>query len=182
MENSIETRKIKDETILERWSVLIKNAHGNGEKIYNRTAEFIQELQAPGINSEMVKLRTDRIERGGGFFTKFVERDYLMVTHDHLRDFRMYIGARDFGSALYVSWYLTCAPNFLKKTISGLLTKDPQSLSFMFMSDIFRQEDLTAYVTAIHHALIDATKEVSESVGFDFTKVDQKSKGFLNIS
>ena len=181
MENSIETRKIKDETILERWSVLIKNAHGNGEKIYNRTAEFIQELRAPGINSEMVKLRTDRIERGGGFFTKFVERDYLMVTHDHLRDFRMYIGARDFGSAFYVSWYLTCEPNFFKKTISGLLTKDPQFFSF-FMLDIFKQEDLTAYVTAIHHALIDATKEVSESVGFDFTKVDQKSKGFLNIS
>ncbi|GAH07965.1 unnamed protein product, partial [marine sediment metagenome] len=31
-------------------------------------------------------------------------------------------------------------------------------------------------------AVLDATKEVSESVGFDFSKVDQKSRGFLNIS
>jgi len=177
MENSIETRKIKDETILERWSVLIKNAHGNGKKIYNRTTEFIQELQAPGINSEVVKLRTDRRERGDGFFAKFVERDYLMVTHDHLRDYRMYIGARDYGNALYVSWYLTCEPNFFKKTISGLLTKDPQFFSF-FMLDIFKQEDLTAYVTAIHHALIDATKEVSEQWVLTSPRLTKNQKDF----
>lgn len=50
------------------------------------------------------------------------------------------------------------------------------------MMNIFDLEELTAYVTTVHHAVLDATKEVSEDVGFDFTKVDQKSRGFLNIS
>lgn len=50
------------------------------------------------------------------------------------------------------------------------------------MMNIFDLEELTAYVTTVHHAVLDATKEVSESVGFDFTKVDRKSRGFLNIS
>ena len=50
------------------------------------------------------------------------------------------------------------------------------------MMNIFDLEELTAYVTTVHHAVLDATKEVSESVGFDFTKVDSKSRGFLNIS
>jgi hypothetical protein len=50
------------------------------------------------------------------------------------------------------------------------------------MLNIFDLEELTAYVTTVHHAVLAATKEVAESVGFDFTKVDQKSKGFLNIS
>jgi len=48
--------------------------------------------------------------------------------------------------------------------------------------DIFDLEELTAYVTTVHHTLVAATKSVSETVGFDFTKVDTKSKGFLNIS
>jgi hypothetical protein len=50
------------------------------------------------------------------------------------------------------------------------------------MMNLFDLEELTAYVTTVHHAVLDATKEVAESVGFDFTKVDRKSRGFLNIS
>jgi membrane-associated protease RseP (regulator of RpoE activity) len=50
------------------------------------------------------------------------------------------------------------------------------------MMNIFDLEELTAYVTTVHHAVLDAAKEISESVGFDFSKVDQKSRGFLNIS
>ena len=48
--------------------------------------------------------------------------------------------------------------------------------------EYFDLEELTAYVTTVHHAVLDAAKEISESVGFDFSKVDQKSRGFLNIS
>ncbi len=61
------------------------------------------------------------------------------------------------------------------------LKRKTKAVSPEFM-DIFDMEELSAYVTTVHHALIDATEEISKEVDFDFTKVDTVSRGFLNIS
>jgi hypothetical protein len=115
-----------------------------------------------------------------------------MVTNENewLKDFRMYIGARDYGNSLGVSWYLTCEPGFLKRLFSTALfygkTKDIQRVSpdraLSFTLDIFSQQDLIAYVTCVHHSLLKAIEKIMRELGQDPSKIDRKSKGFLGVS
>mgnify|MGYP001592978122 FL=1 len=53
---------------------------------------------------------------------------------------------------------------------------------FLSALNVFDTEELTAYVTTVHHAVLETTKELMENRHLDFTKVDSKSRGFLNIS
>ena len=88
---------LKDEKILDNWSILIKDAQEKSQEIFNNTTTNLKESQAPGITIESVKVRPSWLQ---GFFGN--ERDYLMVTNAGLRDYRMYIGARDYGNNLDV--------------------------------------------------------------------------------
>jgi hypothetical protein len=168
---------LKDEKILDSWSVLIEDAQGKGKDVYAQTSNFIQESRAPGVTSEIVVVRG--IEKTG-FFGRFGERDYLMVVNERLKDYRMYVGARDYGKNLNVSWYLTCEPGVLKALASGILTKDPRGLSYAL--GIFQQEELIAYTTAVHHSLLKSVETIMQSLNQDPSKIDRKSRGFLGIS
>jgi hypothetical protein len=168
---------LRDEKILESWSVLIENAQGKGEDVYAQTSNFIQVSQAPGVTFEMVMVRTgEKIS----FFGRLVERDYMMVVNEMLKDYRMYVGARDYGNNLNVSWYLTCEPGVLKALASGFITKDPRGLSFAL--GLFQQEELVAYTTAVHHCLLKSVETIMQGLNQDPSKIDRKSKGFLGIS
>lgn len=48
--------------------------------------------------------------------------------------------------------------------------------------DIFDIEELSAFVTVSHHSLLDAVEELMTGIDQDFSKVEKKSRGFLNIS
>lgn len=168
---------LKDEKILESWSVLIENAQGKGEEVYTQTSNFIQESRAPGVTSEMATVRTGETT---GFFGKLVERNYFMVFNERLKDYRMYVGARDYGNNLNVSWYLTVEPGVLKSLLSGVVTKDPRGLSLSL--GLFQREDLFAYVTAVHHCLLKSVERIMQSLNQDPSKIDRKSRGFLGIS
>mgnify|MGYP001077013070 CR=1 FL=1 len=84
--------------ILDSWSVLIENSRGKGEEVYGSTTSFIQDSRAPDIGIEKVTV----VGRPIGFF-KRAEGDYLMVANEGLKNFRMYVGARDYGNNLNVS-------------------------------------------------------------------------------
>lgn len=161
--------------ILDSWSVLIENARGKGEEAYDSTMKFIQDSEAPDIGLEKVTV----VGRSIGFFER-AQGDYLMVTNEGLEDFRMYVGARDYGNNLYVSWYLTCEPGFFKSFFSALIEKNPTAFSFSL--DVFQLEDLTAYVTCIHHCLLKAVDKILNGLGQDPSKVERKSRGFLGVS
>ena len=47
---------------------------------------------------------------------------------------------------------------------------------------MFDFEELTAYGTTVHRAVIKAVEEIMGQLNMDFSKVDTKSRGFLNIS
>jgi|Deesub1362B_J571_1020462.scaffolds.fasta_scaffold00067_46 hypothetical protein len=108
------------------------------------------------------------------------KREYLMVTNATLKDYRMYIGARDYGNHLDVSWYLTCEPGFFKKALSALTTGSDKVLSFAL--DLFDQQDLQAYVTVVHHCLLEAVSEIMLDLNQDPSKIERKSRGFLGVS
>jgi len=159
------------EKILDSWSVLIERACGEREKIYSAVRKLIEESKIPEISIEPV-IVTDQY--------KIRQEEYLMVSNKKLKDFHMYIGARDYGTDLNVSWYLTCEPGFFKSLLSSILEKSPYALSFTL--DIFQQEELTAYVTKVHHCLLKAVENLMMNLGQDFSKVERKSRGFLGVS
>lgn len=168
---------LQDEKIIDRWSMIIENGQGNAEKIYQDAEGFIKQSNAPGVALEKVKVRTSWLK---GLLGN--ERNYVMVANESLKDYRMYIGARDYGNNLDVSWYLTCEPGFFKKNISDIMTGGASDKALSFSLDIFQQQDLNAYATVIHHCLLKAIEKVMFSLNQDPSKIDRKSKGFLGIS
>jgi len=168
---------LHDLKIIDSWSMIIEDGQGKAEQVYRDTETFIEESKAPGVKTEVVKVRPSWLK---GLFG--IERSYFMVTNEGLKDYRMYIGARDYGNNLDVSWYLTCEPGFFKKTLSGLLTKGASDKALSFALDLFQQQDLTAYATVIHHCLLKALEKLMSGLGQDISKIDRKSRGFLGIS
>lgn len=194
-------KQIKEEAIIDRWSVLIEGAEGKKEEVFKNTEQKLEKIEVPSLRTER-KTITPSIFKA--LFSNKKKREFLLATNEYLEGYLMYIGAKDYGKQLSVSWYLTAEPvgiwsrisemlpdiEFIQVAVSILVLplillerifKKKKSVAPEEM-DIFDLEELTAYITTVHHALIDATKELSESVDFDFSKVDQKSKGFLNIS
>jgi len=187
--------KIREEEIIERWSILIEGANGKGKELFKKVEKKLKELEAPKIELVQKEVSPSLMRK-----LKGETKTFLVAGNTYLKNYLMYIGAADYGKQLFVSWYLTLEPGWLAK----ILAKLPwwlQILSFPFLipmaiynlfrrkksvspaeMDIFDLEELTAYTTTVHHALIDETKEIAEAVDFDFTKVDLKSRGFLNIS
>ena len=168
---------LHDEKIIDRWGIIIENGQGKAEQVYKDTEAYINEAKAPAVKSEIVKVTPSWLK---GLFG--VERTYFMVRNEGLKDYRMYIGARDYGNNLDVQWYLTCEPGFFKKTLSTFLTKGASDKALSFILDLFQQQDLSAYATVIHHCLLKALEKLMLGLGQDVSKIDRKSKGFLGIS
>jgi hypothetical protein len=168
---------LKDQKILDRWSIVIENAPGKAEQIYTDTETYIKESAAPGVELNRVQVRPGWLK---GLLGN--ERSYVQVSNDSLKDYRMFIGARDYGNNLDISWYLTCEPGFFKKELSDMLTGGATDKAFSLNLDIFQQQDLNAYVTVAHHCLIKAIEKLMCDIGQDASKIDRKSRGFLGIS
>ncbi|MDP3793220.1 MAG: hypothetical protein Q8R07_00510, partial [Candidatus Uhrbacteria bacterium] len=77
---------------------------------------------------------------------------------------------------LLVSWYLVTDE---KKT--SRFSRTIGTMASMEL-DIFKTEELSAFVTIVHQSLKDAVKQVMTEMNLDFTKVDTHTRGFLNIS
>jgi hypothetical protein len=188
--------KIKEEEVLESWSLLMGGEAVNtkGKKIFRGTMRKIEAVKTPKVQffeKEIVpsfirKLRGDK-------------RVFLVAENTYLKDFVMYVGALPYGEQLFVSWYLTAELRGIRKFLAKLPTFVlvlllPITFPLMIYTrlrrksvrpadlDMFDLEELTAYVTTVHHALKDTLEEIAKEVDFDFTKVDHKSRGFLNIT
>lgn len=176
--------KIREEEIVDRWSVLIEEANGKGKEIFKLTEANLKDLDVPNIELVQKEISPSLMKR-----LKGESRTFLVVKNSYLEGYLMYVGAADYGKQLSVSWYLALEPSWLGR-IFGKLPWPIQILFFPLIipiviynifrrkksvspadMDLFDLEELTDYVTTVHHALIAATKEVSQTVGFDFTKV-----------
>jgi hypothetical protein len=168
---------LEDEKIIDRWSIIIENAQGNSERVYQDTENFVKESKAPGIDLDRVRVQTGWLK---GLFGN--KREYLMASNEDLKDYRMFIAARDYGDNLDISWYLTCEPGFFKKKLSNILTSGASDKALSLSLDLFQQQDLNVYATVVHHCLIKAIEVAMADFGQDFSKIDRKSRGFLGTS
>ena len=91
-----------------------------------------------------------------------------MVSYSTLREYRMFIGARDIGTHLEVSWFLTLNPGFLKRTISkNVAFGNPLALSQNI--SVFAQQDLAAFVSIASDCVYETVKLLMEELQQDTT-------------
>lgn len=167
-------KTLKDEKIVDSWGTVISDGQGKADSIFDKVQQLLEKNDAPGVIWEMGEVTTSFFK---GLFGK--KRDYLFIKNEALKDHRMYLGARDYGNNLDISWYVTTEPGFFKGLTSKTLAGSDKALSFAL--DIFAQQDLRAYATVVHHCVLDAVESLMEELGQDTSKIDRKSKGFLEV-
>jgi hypothetical protein len=106
-------------------------------------------------------------------------REFLIISHKALSEYKMCLCARDFGQHLDCAWYLTCKPGLFKKAFSKYATGDANVMSMNL--DVFDQQDLNAWVSCVHHAFLRSTKELMEELQQDITGMMTRSKGYLSV-
>ena len=80
-----------------------------------------------------------------------------------------------------MSWFLTVEPGFFKSFYTAV-AKDTPGMPLFFGLDLFDQQDLRAYVTAVHRlAVRRAVQSIADQLGQDTSQFDWKSKGFLQV-
>ena len=89
---------LKDEKIIDRWSMIVENGQGQAEQVYQDTENLIKESKAPEVRVERTRVRPSWLK---GLLGN--ERNYMLVTTEALGDYRMFIGARDYGDNLDIS-------------------------------------------------------------------------------
>lgn len=165
-------KTLKDEKITDNWAAVISGGQGKADYVFDNVQKFLEANQAPGVNWELGEVTPSFFK---GLFGR--KRDFLLVTNEAFKEYKMYIGARDYGANLDIQWFLTCEPGFFKK----LSDQIDRASNMITMLDIFAQQDLRAYVTVVHHCLLDAVDILLDDLGQDKSKVNRQSKGFLEV-
>lgn len=189
-------RTVGSEQVIDQWDMLIGNAQEKAEEILEGTVASVEASTAPNILMERREIAPSLL-RGvlGG------RRSFLVVQyegHSNLKPFRMYVNARAYGNNLQVSWYVVEQPGFWQRMLNlfGMIPLvNLLFLPFQFTSksklkgqsgmlglDFFDLQDLTAYVTNVHHCLIESVERVIQELNQDPSRIERKSRGFLGIS
>ncbi|MCD6226021.1 hypothetical protein J7J95_03030 [bacterium] len=190
--------KLKEEKILEEWSYLIEGAEGKSEQVFKLTEKNIDKVQPPQVELEREMIRP--VGTLVGFFTT-KKREFLVASNKYLKGYKIYLGARDYGKQLMVSWYLIGEAGVLAK-LADIMAKH-WILGFIFLPfyliilllqmiwkksvtlenmNLFDREEATAYITTVHHAVLEAVADIMKGLNQDPSKIDKRTKGFLNIT
>ena len=164
--------------VLDNWSVLIKNAQGQKERIFIATKELLKNSKAPSL-----EIKEDKVGPGLTSVLTGETREFLIITDRRnvkLSNFKAYICANDYGDNLFIAWYLTYIPAIWQVFLYLL----PGARQIMKLEDLnlFNRQDLTTYITNAHHCLLEAVDKLMLGMNQDPSKIDRKSKGFLGIS
>ncbi len=164
---------LKEESILNEWSMIVDNAAGNGRWLLDHIKARLSASNFPGgCTWELEEVKSS------GFFAK-VRREFLIVSLDQFHDYHMYIGVRDYGSHLDCCRFLTVEPGFLKKWASAKLTGAADALSAP--QNILVHQDLRAWVTVVHHCVVDSVDALLKNLSMDPKLLQRGSKGFLEV-
>ncbi len=169
---------LRKEQVLESWGMLIENGQGKYNEVFQDTEDFIKESKAPSLETSNEKMAPGII---GSFFG--AKRDFLMVKDQQssmLSPYQVFVGVRDYGNNLDVSWYLTYRPSILEALLS-LFRPGGTALALSEL-DLFELQDLTAYTTVCHHSTLKAVGKLMLALDQDPLKIDRKSRGFFGIS
>lgn len=165
---------LKEETILNQWTMLVGGAAGHAQEVYADIGQRLEEARIPG----QCKWTLDEVQ-SGGFLAK-VRREFMIVRVEQFTDHRTYIGVRDYGTNLSCCRFLTVEPGFFKREISKAITGGEDRL-LSTPKNILAEQDLSAWVTVVHHCVVDAIKALVQKLGQDPAGVRTETKGFLQV-
>ncbi len=171
---------LKEGKILDQWSTLMEQCQGHAEGLLQAVESNLKRHEAPGVTWKRESVAPGWLK---GLFGK--RRDYLLLTHERFDDYLMCVGARDYGTNLDVSWYLTGST---KSVLVRALAQVPGvgvaagMYGLLHSLDVFDQQDLTAYVTVGHHSVLDAVEELMRKSNLDVARLERKSRGMFAIS
>jgi len=186
--------KFKESEIIEQWGTLIEGADGRQQEFYKTIRERLNALQPPKLEFSQEKICASLIRQ-----LKGESRIFLVIKSKYFSGYVVRVGAEDYGKQLNISWYMTQTPSKIMQFLLGLpslvfLLLYPVYLGVLIYEkivrkqvslenmDLFDKDEFSAFAGTVHHSVLFATQYVSEAVGFDFSKVDQKTRGFLNLS
>jgi hypothetical protein len=164
------TTTIRRNSVIEQWGTIIEQAAGQQKRVMADMLTYLKEANIPNA-----KIYQD--DCSTGMFS--AKRNFIIMTHDILREYRMFLGARDYGSNLDVSWFVTVSPSGLKRSLSRRATGNP--LAFSQQVDIFTQQDLRSWLTVAHHCVKRTIETISEELKQTPAGLNQSSKGFLSV-
>jgi len=164
--------------ILDNWSALIRGAQGQKDKVISKTKELISVSKAPSI-----EMKEEKVGPGLAPTTFGETREFLIVADRRnlkLGNFKAYVNANDYGDGLFVSWYLTYMPD-VWQVLASLIPGARKAVGLDELN-LFNKQDLTAYVTCIHHCMLEAVEKLMLDLNQDPSKIDRRTRGFLGIS
>ena len=159
--------RLTREQIVDRWDCLIPGAQDRGDEVLDAVTGHIDRQALPFVEHAERDLAAS-LFRGG-------TRTFLVIWHNgngRLGPYRMHVNVRDYGTNLQTSWFLTYHRSFFER-----LKPNP-----LVALNLFDEQDLRAYVTAVHHGFLDAVVDLMLALGQDASKLDRKTNGFLGIS
>jgi hypothetical protein len=153
----------KKESVIDSWSTVVQHAAGREKELTDTIEKLIVEAKMPDVS-----VRRDTV--GTSVFSQ--KRDFLIVTPDKFRLYRMLIGVRSYGTNLDIAWYLTRY---------GALRRYAITIAFMQRLSLFSQQDLRAFATVSHHCVLEAVKLLLEELEQSPAGLNEKSTGFLSV-
>ncbi len=186
--------KLKESDIVEEWSVLIEGAQGRQQEFYKMIEARLDELEPPKLSvaQEVVFPNLLRRLKGDG-------KLFMIIKNKYFDGYVVNVCAQEYGKQLLIAWYLTqrvskfmqfmanmpgfivfsIYPIYLVIKLYDKITNRRVTLENM---DLFDRQELGAFAGTVHHCVVFGSENIAEAVNFDFSKVDRKSRGFLNIA
>lgn len=165
---------LKEESVLDQWSMIVDSAAGRAHEVIEDIQNRMEAAQIPGDCSWQLEE-----VKSSGWFSK-VQREFLLVQLGAFSDYRMYIAVRDYGIHLDVCRFLTVEPGFFKKKIAEKLSGG-FSDALSAPKNILVEQDLKAWVTVVHHCVLDSVSALMQNLGQDPSKIRRQSKGMLEV-
>lgn len=164
---------LKEQCILNEWAMVLDFASGKAQAVLDDIQNRLEESRIPGDCSwEIREVKTEE-------FIGRVRRDFLSVKLKQFGDFHMYICIRDYGAHLDCCRFLTLEPGRFKKWASEMLTGHTDALSLP--KNILLHQDLRAWATVVHHAVIYSIEALMKQMGKDPKLLNRGTKGMLEI-
>lgn len=192
---------LKRAVIEDDWGEILKGCAGEGEGVLQNVELHLRAAEPPGVAWERTSVAPSWAK---GVLGK--RRDFLYVRSERFPRHTLAVNARDFGRDLDVSWYLVLQPviptlvlvaiviavSYFAFTISfqsGLqaLLLGAGVLAYLRFRrgrqlDLFDQQDLRAYKTVAHHAVLEATKRLMAAHDLDVTRLRRESRGRFPVA
>lgn len=145
--------------IVDRHHLLLDGLHGEGPGVIEAIESYLEAAAAPDISWFETTVSPSVVKELLG-----KRRDFLVIECKNLKEYRVLVTARDYGTALDVAWFLTGSArlsNDIRRTFR-FGDGDGDRYDVGAELDVFDLMDLASFVSLTRHALKQAVDEFTD--------------------